>query len=174
MQAGIPLTGHERSFPVSEVIVTKTDLKGRITYANQCFLSISNLTETQALGAPHSIIRHPHMPRCIFKLLWEHVESGREIFAYVLNRATTGDHYWVFAHVTPTLGPDGKVIGYHSNRRVPDKAKIERVIKPLYDELLQIEAREADRKVGMNRAYETLLDKLKSQRMSYDQFIFSI
>lgn len=168
------LTGHERSFPADDVIVTKTDLKGRITYANQTFLRISSLTSAQALGAPHSIIRHPDMPRCIFKLLWEYIESGREIFAYVVNRATNGDHYWVLAHVTPSFGPDGKIVGYHSSRRVPKKSTVDQVIKPLYDQLRQIESLEADRKAGMNRAYDALQDKLKSQRMTYDQFVFSI
>jgi PAS domain S-box-containing protein len=168
------LTGHERSFPANEVIVTKTDPKGRITYANQCFLSISNLQEAEALGQPHSLIRHPDMPRCIFKLLWEHLESGREIFAYVLNRATNGDHYWVFAHITPSFGADGKITGYHSNRRVPKRSAIDQTIKPLYADLLKIEAQAADRKIGMSQAYDALQEKLKSLRMTYDQFIFSL
>mgnify|MGYP003630471952 CR=1 FL=1 len=59
------------------------------------------------------------MPRCVFSLLWETVAAGREIFAYVINRCANGDHYWVLANVTPTIGRDGKIIGYHSNRRVP-------------------------------------------------------
>jgi PAS domain S-box-containing protein len=174
MKPQLSLTGHERSFPASDVIVTKTDLKGRITYANQCFLGISGLTEEQALGAPHSIIRHPDMPRCVFKLLWDQLEDGKEVFAYVINRAMNGDHYWVFAHVTPSFDGAGKVVAYHSNRRVPKKTTIDQVIRPLYDQLRQIESLEADRKVGMNRATDALRDKLQSQRISYDQFIFSI
>jgi len=168
------LTGHERSFSPDDVIVTKTDLKGRITYANQCFLRISSLTEEQALGAPHSIIRHPGMPRCIFKLLWDYLQAGREIFAYVLNRATNGDHYWVFAHVTPSFDGNAKVIGYHSSRRVPKRSAIEQVIRPLYQDLLQIENREADRKIGMNRAHQEFNAKLQTLKMSYDQYVFSI
>ncbi len=174
MKSGLSLTGHERSFPAEEVIVTKTDLKGRITYANQCFLDISDLSEEQALGQPHSIIRHPDMPRCIFKLLWEYLENGREIFAYVINRAMNGDHYWVFAHVTPSFGTDGKIVGYHSSRRVPKQSAIEQTIEPLYADLLKIETQAADRKIGMARAYDALQEKLKSLRMTYDQFIFSL
>lgn len=170
----LSLTGRERHFPDSGLIVTKTDLKGRITYANQTFLDISSLTAADALGAPHSVIRHPDMPRCIFKLLWEHIQGGREIFAYVINRATNGDHYWVFAHVTPSFAPDGKIIGYHSNRRVPRKSAVDQTIKPLYEQLLQIESLEADRNHGMNRAHSALHDKLQTLRMSYDQFIFSL
>jgi PAS domain S-box-containing protein len=174
MKPGPSLSGQERSFPADEVIVTKTDLKGRITYANQCFLDISNLSEEQALGQPHSIIRHPDMPRCIFKLLWEYLESGREVFAYVINRAMNGDHYWVFAHVTPSFGANGKLTGYHSSRRVPKRSAIEQTIKPLYADLLKIENEAADRKTGMARAYDALQAKLQSLRMTYDQFIFSL
>ena len=101
-------TGVERFFPEDEVIVSKTDFKGRITYANETFLNIAGFTEDEILGQPHSIIRHPDMPRCVFKLLWDTIKARSEIFAYVLNMAKNGDHYWVFAHVTPTFDASGK------------------------------------------------------------------
>jgi PAS domain S-box-containing protein len=109
-------TGRERTWGDEELIVSKTDLKGIITYANRTFLSVAGYTEQEILGKPHSIIRHPDMPRCVFKLLWDTIESGNEIFAYVKNMAKNGDHYWVFAHVTPTLDAHGNIIGYHANR----------------------------------------------------------
>ncbi len=84
----------------------------------------------ELMGAPHSLIRHPDMPRCVFKLLWDTLEAKQEIFAYVVNLAKDGSHYWVFAHVTPTLDDRGNIIGSHSNRRKPDPAQIER-IKPI-------------------------------------------
>ncbi len=123
MRNNTSLTGCERSFGENDVIVTKTDLKGQITYANRVFLGISELTLDDAIGAPHSLIRHPDMPRCVFKLLWERIENGKEIFAYVLNRAFSGDHYWVFAHATPSYGGNGQLSGYHSNRRAPKKVR---------------------------------------------------
>jgi hypothetical protein len=169
-----PLTGQERKFDPGDVIVTKTDLKGRITYANRVFLNISQLTLGNTLNEPHSLIRHPQMPRCVFKLLWDRIEAGKEIFAYVLNRATTGDHYWVFAHVTPSFGVEGSVTGYHSNRRVPDRRIIDNVIKPLYDELCSIEQRGDGRKDGMAAAYDALNQRLQSRGLDYDRFIFSL
>lgn len=93
------LTGVERTFDPDQFIVSKTDLKGRITYANKVFLDIADYTEAEILGQPHSVIRHAHMPRCVFRLLWERIQTGREIFAYVVNAAKNGDHYWVLAHV---------------------------------------------------------------------------
>jgi hypothetical protein len=174
MKADVSLTGRERSFGEDEVIVTKTDLKGRITYANRVFLGLSEIDLDHAIGAPHSLIRHPDMPRCIFKLLWERIESGKEIFAYVINRALTGDHYWVFAHATPSFADDGQIIGYHSNRRAPNTDAVDAVIKPLYAELNAIEQTHADRKLGMNMAYAALLQKLTDKGTDYDRFVFSI
>jgi PAS domain S-box-containing protein len=168
------LTNVERRFAQDDVIVTKTDLKGHITYANRVFLTLSGLTLSEAIGAPHSIIRHPDMPRCVFKLLWDKLAAGHEVFAYVVNRATNGDHYWVFAHVTPSRDSNGKVIAYHSNRRVPRREVIDQVIRPLYAELLKEEARHENRKDGMTSAFNLLLEKLKSRGVSYDEFIFSL
>ena len=164
----IELTGHERTFANDQVIVSKTDTKGRIVYANRVFLGIGELTQREALGAPHNLIRHPHMPRTIFKLLWERITSGREIFAYVLNRAMNGDHYWVFAHVTPSISVSGEINGYHSNRRTADRGKITTVIKPLYDELLAIEQQPSNRKDGLTNAYEFLHDRLKNKGVDYE------
>ena len=110
-------TGVARPFEEEEIIVSKTDLKGRITYANDVFVRISQYPLRELMGAPHSLIRHPNMPRCVFKLLWDTIEAKKEIFAYVLNLAKSGDHYWVFAHVTPSFDGNNNIIGYHSSRR---------------------------------------------------------
>lgn len=173
MRNNTSLTGRERHFGEDDVIVTKTDLQGRITYANRVFLGISELDLDRAIGAPHCLIRHPDMPRCVFKLLWERIQAGKEIFAYVVNRALSGDHYWVFAHATPSFAADGQVCGYHSNRRVPRKDAIESV-RPLYAELCEIESKHADRKLGMNMAYAALIQKLTDKGTDYDRFVFSI
>jgi PAS domain S-box-containing protein len=76
-------SGRETFFPASDVIVSKTDLKGRITYANGLFCRMAGYRETELLGQPHSIIRHPDMPRSVFKLLWDTIEARSEIFAFV-------------------------------------------------------------------------------------------
>jgi hypothetical protein len=168
------LTGQERSFGQDDIIVSKTDLKGRLIYANRVFLDIADLTLKETIGQPHSLIRHPQMPRCIFKLLWDRIQSGKELFAYVMNRSMNGDHYWVIAHVTPSYGPDGQISGYHSNRRVAKKAALETVIQPLYAELRAIEESHANRKEGMFAAATALNDQLKAKGTDYDRFIFAI
>jgi len=166
-------TGRESPFGEDEIIVSKTDLKGRITYANDVFLRVSRFTAKQILGQPHSIIRHPDMPRCIFKLLWDTLEAKGEMFGYILNMASNGDHYWVFAHVTPTFSANGDVIGYHSNRRKPDARQIA-AIKPLYDLLLAEERRADDRKEGMQHSFERLLATLQEKKVEYDEFVFTL
>ena len=166
-------TGVERTFLEDEIIVSKTDVKGIITYANRTFLNVAMYTEQEVLGQPHSIIRHPDMPRCVFKLLWDTLERGNEIFAYVKNMAKNGAYYWVFAHVTPTFGPSRTVIGYHSNRRKPDRHQIQ-TAEELYRKLKQEEARHSDWKEGMVASTEMLLQTVAANKVEYDEFVLSI
>ena len=167
------LTGVERHFPEHELIVSKTDTRGVVTYANRVFLKLAGYSENEVIGKPHNIIRHPDMPRCVFKLLWDTISSGREIFAYVVNRSRNGDHYWVFAHVTPSFDEQGRIVGYHSNRRVPRREAINAVV-PIYRQLLEIEERHGDPKAGMAASFDAMVSLLKSQGMDYDQFVFTL
>lgn len=165
-------TGRERTFGVDEIIVTKTDLTGHITYANDVFLRVSALDERETIGQPHSIIRHPDMPKAIFGLLWDEIQAGREIFAYVINLAADGAHYWVFAHVTPTF-EHGKIVGYHSNRRVPDPEAV-RQVSTLYAKLLEAE-RPHRRPSDAIAASNALLGQILSEAgMTYDQFVWAL
>jgi PAS domain S-box-containing protein len=167
------LTGKERTFPEDEIIVSKTDPRGIITYVNDVFSMVSGYEEQEVLGKPHSIIRHPHMPRCVFKLLWDTLEAGNEIFAYVNNRARNGDNYWVFAHVTPCFDKAGRIISYHSSRRSPKKSALEKVI-PLYNKLYEVEQGASDRKIGLETSFGAVLDLLKKEGISYDRFVLSL
>ena len=169
----LSLTGIERFFPEDEIIVTKTDTKGIITYLNDVFSVVSGYSESEALGKPHSIIRHPKMPRCVFKLLWDTIESGNEIFAYVNNRARNGDNYWVLAHVTPTFDIGGRIISYHSSRRLPRRDAISK-INPIYELLYQEEQKHADRKVGMQASFDFLVNFLSKQGVGYDELVLSL
>lgn len=168
------VTGVERTFDKNDIIVSKTDLKGRLLYANRLFMKLADMEESQLIGAPHSIIRHPEMPRCVFKLLWDTLQAKKEIFAYVVNRSANGDHYWVLAHVTPSFDGGGNVNGYHSNRRVPDRRVLNDTIIPLYKRLLAEENRHSNAKEGMNSAFDMLLKLLKEKGLGYDEFIFSL
>jgi len=167
------LTGIERTFAEDDIIVSKTDPKGKLTYVNDVFISISGYVESELIGQPHSMIRHPEMPRAIFKLLWDTIAGGHELFAYVLNRCKNGDHYWVFAHVTPTIDPSGTIIGFHSNRRVPKKSSLDK-IKPLYAQILAEEKKYGDRKQGLDASWKLLQDTIRKQGMPYEKLIFAL
>lgn len=168
------LTGIERTFGDDEIIVSKTDTRGLIRYANRVFSRVSGYTEAELIGRPHSIVRHPQMPRAVFKLLWDTIADGREVFAYVLNRCKNGDEYWVFAHVTPSYDESGQIVGYHSNRRSPDRRKLER-IKPLYAELLEAEHRAGENpKTQLAVSMPLLESALRAVGMPYEEFVFSL
>ncbi|HGY91159.1 MAG TPA: PAS domain S-box protein [Planctomycetes bacterium] len=166
-------TGVERFFGDDEIIVSKTDARGVITYANRVFLRIAGYEEHEVLGRPHSIIRHPDMPRCVFKLLWDTIQSGEEIFAYVVNLAKNGDHYWVLAHVTPTFDAQGRITGYHSSRRVPRPGVLDKV-RPLYANLLATEQRYDNKIEGMQASSKVLMSQLEEAGVSYGEFVFSL
>lgn len=169
----IALTGRERFFAEDEIIVSKTDVTGKILYANRVFMNVSEYTEDELLGAPHSLLRHPDMPRAVFKFLWERLLAGHEVFAYVNNMARSGDNYWVLAHMTPTLAGDGKIIGFHSNRRVPDRSKIA-LVEPVYAAVLAEERRHTDRVVGLRASYDLLISTLRSTGRSYDEWVWTL
>lgn len=166
-------TGVERFFGRDEIIVSKTDPRGRITYANQVFLHIAGYAEHEVLGRPHSLVRHPDMPRSVFKLLWDTIEAGREIFAYVKNMAKNGDHYWVFAHVTPTFDEKGRIVGYHSNRRCPERAAVAAAAQ-LYEALREEETRAGGGREGMLAATAMLQGELGKRGIEYDEFAFTL
>ena len=166
-------TGREKTFHEDDIIVSKTDLKGIITYANQTFFEVSGYSEEELLGQPHNIIRHPDMPQCVFKLLWDTLEQGHEIFAYVNNMCKNGDNYWVFAHVTPTTDDAHRILGYHSSRRVPDRHQI-KTFADIYAKLRAEERRHPDWRTGMESAGQVLMQLLAGRNVSYEEFIFSV
>ena len=174
MKTIIAPTNTEIFFEEDDIIVSKTDLKGRITYANQTFCRIAGYSEAELLGQPHSIIRHPDMPRAVFKLLWDTLFEGREIFAYVKNMARSGDFYWVFAHVTPSYDDNRNVIGFHSSRRSPDRNIVQNTIIPLYSEILREEKRHQNGQKELAAGFDFVVNFLKSRNTSYDALVFSL
>ncbi|RZU49875.1 PAS domain S-box-containing protein [Krasilnikovia cinnamomea] len=166
-------TGVERTFGDDEIIVTKTDPRGIITYANDVFLRVSALTENDAIGYPHSLIRHPDMPRAVFKLLWDTLEQRQEMFAYIKNLAVDGAHYWVFAHVTPTVDVTGQVVGYHSNRRRPDPPAVAAAAE-LYAELRAEEQRHAGARQAVAASLALLDEKLVARGQTYEEFVWEL
>ncbi|WP_158283972.1 methyl-accepting chemotaxis protein [Azospirillum sp. TSO22-1] len=118
-----PITNREVELGDGDLIVSRTDPKGKITFVNKTFVDISGFSEEELIGAPHNILRHPHMPAGAFADLWATIKAGRPWEGLVKNRTKSGDHYWVRANVTPTL-ENGQITGYISIRSKPSRAQI--------------------------------------------------
>lgn len=128
MRKNLPVTQNEVTYPNKATITSATDTKGRITYVNGDFLKISGFTESELLGQPHNIVRHPEMPEAAFADLWASLQRGRPWMGIVKNRCKNGDYYWVDAFVTPRFDK-GKVIGFESVRVKPEPETITRTEK---------------------------------------------
>ncbi|UUX48820.1 PAS domain-containing protein [Nisaea acidiphila] len=170
----LSLTNVERSLDPDELIVTKTDLSGKIRYGNRTFYKFAGYSPAECVGTQHNIIRHPAMPRTVFKLLWDTIKTGDEVFAYVNNRSKNGDNYWVFAHVTPSWNEAGKIVGYHSNRRAPNKTVIHEHIEPLYAALLEIERTSGSPKDALAAGERQVHELLQSKGMSFNELMFAL
>ncbi|WP_305847109.1 Cache 3/Cache 2 fusion domain-containing protein [Zoogloea sp. LCSB751] len=119
----MPVTQREVELKDTTLIVSKTDLKGQITYINSDFITISGFTEDELLGQPHNMVRHPDMPVEAFADMWQSLKAGRPWVGMVKNRCKNGDYYWVEAHASPIFD-NGRVLGYMSVRR---KASVEKI-----------------------------------------------
>ncbi|MDP3211745.1 methyl-accepting chemotaxis protein [Methylotenera sp.] len=124
MKINMPVTSNEIMFDDAEIMMTRTDIKGIITYANQDFIKVSGYSEAELVGHNHNVVRHPDMPVEAFKDLWRNLKAGRPWTGIVKNRTKAGDFYWVEAIVAPII-ERGVVIGYESARRKPARQQVE-------------------------------------------------
>lgn len=139
-------------------IVSETDAKGKITFCNDYFMEVSGYSEDELMGKPHNIIRHPDMPKVVFKLLWETISQGKNINAVVKNLAKDGRYYWIFTEFESRRDTDtGEIIGYHASRKTISKFVID-TIAQLYAKLLEIEAED-----GVEASEKYLVEFLKSK-----------
>ncbi len=172
MKAGITPTNREIPMRDGDFIVSKTDLKGRIIYANRIFMRMAGYSESELLGVQHNIVRHPDMPRGVFRLLWNMIGSGKECFAYVKNMAKSGDFYWVYANVTVDYDSNSQPIGYFSARRKPSQDGIA-AITPIYQEMLRIE-QQAGVRDAPDASLKWLQELLREKGTTYEEFIHAL
>ena len=150
------------------MIISKTDTQGKITYVNREFCRISGYERKELLREPHRIIRHPDMPRGVFKLFWQTLQAGDEFNGFVKNRCKNGDYYWVFATVSPWYAADGKSLrGYFSARRIA-KPKGINFFADIYRDMLAKEAGlSGSNAPATSMTY--LLDICQQEGLNYDQ-----
>ena len=150
-------------------IVSKTDAKGIIEYGNDYFVEISGYSESELIGQPHNIVRHPDMPKVAFKLMWESLNRGKNFIAIVKNLAKDGSYYWVVTDFEPRTDPETTKIVSHTafRKAVPQKA-IDAII-PVYAKLLEIE-----KKDGLEASERYFYDFFKQNNTTYDNYISSL
>lgn len=165
-------TQKERLMREDDFIVSKTDTRGCIIYGNPIFIEFSGYTEDELIGTQHNIVRHPDMPRAVFKLAWETIQAGQEFFGYVKNMSKDGSYYWVFAHITPDLDENGRISGYTSVRRYPKRSALE-AISPVYRQMCDAE-RTAGARDAITAGTQVLMNLLKQKGMSYAELVFAL
>jgi aerotaxis receptor len=124
----------EVAFPEGRLIVSRTDLAGIITHANDAFIEMSAYSREELIGAPHHILRHPDMPKIAFKGLWDTLTAGQKWHGYVKNLRKDGAYYWVYATAVPNIR-NGVIVGYTSVRRKPSRTRIAELV-PVYQQWL--------------------------------------
>ncbi len=150
----------------SRVIMSKTDHRGVIEYANEVFMDVCGYEDYELMGQPHSIIRHPDMPKVLFKVLWENLKLGGNFHAVVKNLAKSGRYYWVVTDFESTKNEDGEITHYFGRRRAVPQEIITNYIEPLYKKLLQIE-----KASGVEYSEKYLIGFLEEKNRSYVEYI---
>lgn len=170
MKTNLPITSNQVDFPYGRNLVSKTDLKGVITFANDDFVYISGFSREELIGKSHNMVRHPDMPPQAFEDLWKTVKGGRPWTGIVKNRAKNGDFYWVEAFVVPTR-KEGEINGYMSVRSMPSKEQIASA-EALYKELIN-----SNKPMPKKRNPLSFLASLKAQIIAtvlFSTFVLSV
>jgi len=157
-------TNIEFKLDSNDFLVSKTNQKGIITYCNEPFMEAAGAEEVDLLGKPHNVVRHPDMPKAIFKLFWNTIQNKKEIFAYVKNLRFDGGYYWVYANVTPSFDNNNNIIGYYSIRRKTNPKALD-IIKPIYKKMQSLERSE-----DISKSETYLNNILQEKGVSYEEF----
>ncbi len=166
LQNRIPVIDKEVTWDKTQVIMSKTNAFGIIEYANEVFVDVSGYEDYELMGQPHNIIRHPDMPKVIFKVLWENLKAGKNFHAIVKNLARSGRYYWVITDFEIAKDENGVIMNYFGRRQAVPQEVISLHIEPLYKKLLQIEAAS-----GVEYSEKYLIGFLEEKKRTYVEYI---
>ncbi len=153
----------------SQVVISETDVYGRITNVNDVFCNVCGYSPEEMIGQPHNIIRHPDMPKLVFKLLWDNLKVGNNFIGVIKNLAKSGEYYWVITDFEMRRDATGNITHYIARRKSVPKAVIENYVAPLYETLLKLE------KVGgMELSSRFFKNYLAKQGKDYIDFIIDV
>lgn len=156
----------EVAWDKTRTIMSKTDHRGIIEYANEVFSDVCGYEDYELMGQPHSIVRHPDMPKVIFKVLWDNLNQGNNFHAIVKNLAKSGRYYWVVTDFEVTKNETGEVVNIFGKRKAVPNEIIKEHIEPLYKKLLQIEQAS-----GVAYSEKYLIGFLEERKCSYIEFV---
>lgn len=159
----------EVKWDTTKTIISKTDLHGTILYMNDAFEEASEYNKVELIGEPHNIIRHPDMPKVVFKVLWEALKKEENFHAIVKNLSRTGRYYWVITDFEIERNEKGETTGYTGRRKAIPESIIKQ-IEPLYKTLLDIE------QVKGEKASELYFEAFLKEEVnkSYDEFVVDL
>jgi PAS domain S-box-containing protein len=153
----------------TQTIMSKTDKYGTIEYANDVFIDVCGYEDYELMAQPHSIIRHPDMPRVIFKVLWDNLKAGNNFHAIVKNMAKSGRYYWVITDFDISRNDSGEITHYFARRKSVPTPVVQNYIEPLYRKLLLIEQAS-----GMEASEKYLVGFLEEKGKDYVEYIFGL
>jgi len=159
-------TNKEIKLNSKRYIVSKTDAKGIIEYGNDYFVEIAGYKESELIGKPHSIVRHPDMPKIAFKLMWDRISQGKNFMAVVKNLCKDGSYYWVVTDFEPKIDPlTNEIISHTAFRKAAPQKAID-TMAPIYAKLLEVE-----KKGGIEASEVFLTNFLNKKNTTHDDFI---
>jgi len=166
-------TGVERVLAPEDILVSRTDPRGRLTYVNDSFLAVTGYRDVDLLGRRHDVIRHPDMPRAVLRLLRASLTARCVVFGYVVNLTADGSHYWALAHIRPSFDRRGTVIGYDATAQTAGAAALREVV-PLYARLVQEEQRHLNAASAIDASTALLAAFLDDRGQTYDQLVWQL
>lgn len=150
------------------IVMSKTDNQGNIEYANEAFVQVSGYEDYELVSQPHNIIRHPHMPKVIFKMLWENLKEGKNFHGVVKNLAKSGRFYWMITDFEIIRDNRNNITNYIAKRQAMPEDALRKHIEPLYKKLLQIEEIS-----GVDGSEKYLKGFLEEKKMTYASWVRS-
>lgn len=159
----------EVNWDKSKIIISETDSYGTITAVNDVFSEVSGYTMGELIGQPHNVIRHPDMPKIVFKMLWDNLKQGNNFIGIVKNLAKSGEYYWVITDFEIRKDIMGNITHYIGKRKSVPISVIENYVAPFYETLLKLE-----RIGGMELSSRFFKNYLAKQGKDYLDFVIGI
>lgn len=166
------MNNQELDITSDQLIVSKTNPAGKITYCNQDFIELSGYNESELVGQPHSIIRHPEMPCGIFHLMWQTLKQNKEFNGLVKNKTKSGNSYWAFTNITPVHSLSGQLTSYTCAKRQPNPAAIT-MFSMYYEQMLEHEAGQRNEAVA-KQSVTLLTELLSAMGDNYETSVFKL